>query len=278
MVLSRLVRAIKHPSLIVAKIWLTVVDPKGALRRLWLKFPFGSYELRMDWDIFQKPAYAYGIYHAAELAKKLGHDRLSVIEFGVASGHGLLIMEQRAAEVEQIFGIKIEVYGFDTGSGLPPASDYRDLPNVWSYGQFEMDEPKLRQKLSRAHLVIGNVLETVKQFSAMNPAPVGFVSFDMDYYSSTIAGMKLFEGQNKLFLPRILCYFDDIVGTNHYVGELLAIKDFNLANKMKKIDAIHGFGRTRNVSSVWNDALMTLHMFEHPHYSVHVGDIPHFPG
>jgi hypothetical protein len=232
----------------------------------------------MNWDVFQKPSYAYGIYHAAELAKKLGHDRISVIEFGVARGHGLKIMEQRATEIEQIFGVKVEVYGFDTGSGLPQASDYRDLPNVWSHGEFEMDETKLRQQLSRAHLILGDVAETVKQFLAMSPAPVGFVSFDMDYYSSTVSGMKLFDGPDELFLPRILCYFDDIVGTNRYVGELLAIEEFNLANENKKIGNIHGFGRTRKVPSVWNDALMTLHNFEHPRYCEYVGDIPHFPG
>jgi hypothetical protein len=112
----------------------------------------------------------------------------------------------------------------------------------------------------------------------MNPAPVGFVSFDMDYYSSTIAGMKLFDGPDALFLPRILCYFDDIVGTNRYVGELRAIEDFNLASENKKIDAIHGFGRTRKVTSVWNDALMVLHNYKHSRYCEHVGDILQFPG
>jgi hypothetical protein len=70
-----------------------------------------------------------------------------VIEFGVATGGGLRIMEQQAIEEEKIFGIRIEVYGFDTGSGLPPASDYRDLPNVWSHGKYKMDEAKLRQQI-----------------------------------------------------------------------------------------------------------------------------------
>jgi hypothetical protein len=41
MVLSRLVRAIKNPGLIVRIIWLALLDPKDVLRRLWLRFPFG---------------------------------------------------------------------------------------------------------------------------------------------------------------------------------------------------------------------------------------------
>ena len=57
--------------------------------------------------------------HGAALAKKLGHRRVSVLEFGVAGGRGLIDLEYHAREVSRELEIEIDVYGFDTGSGLP---------------------------------------------------------------------------------------------------------------------------------------------------------------
>jgi hypothetical protein len=53
------------------------------------------------------------------LGKTLGHERISVIEYGVAGGNGLRMLEEHAKKIESILGVKIEVYGFDTGKGLP---------------------------------------------------------------------------------------------------------------------------------------------------------------
>src|SRR5215831_11062434 len=62
----------------------------------------------------ERPAYYYCVYQGALLAKRLGHDSISVIEFGVAGGNGLLNLEMHAEKINEELGIKIEIYGFDT--------------------------------------------------------------------------------------------------------------------------------------------------------------------
>ena len=78
-----------------------------------------------------RAGHAWGILNAAYLAKALGHRQISLIEFGVAGGNGLLSMELAAKRIEKILGVGIEIYGFDSGRGLPKPQDYRDLPNLW---------------------------------------------------------------------------------------------------------------------------------------------------
>jgi hypothetical protein len=276
---SRFAKAARHPGLVVDKLWLFLLSPRTALLDLWRRFPYGSFERRMEWDLIQRPPYAFGIYHAADLAKRLGLPRMSAIEFGVAGGRGLLSMERIAAEVEAIFGVGIDIYGFDTGGGLPPPKDYRDLPYVWEAAEYRMDEAALRARLSRARLLIGDVADTVGSFIAERaPAPIGFVSFDLDYYSSTVAALKLLDGAHGSFLPRVLCYFDDTLGTNRHVGELLAIEEFNAAHERAKIAPLHGLELTRRIPGFWNAGMRMLHLFDHPRYGDHVGDVPHFAG
>src|SRR3954462_6374205 len=92
------------------------------------RFEHGSFRQRLELGALERPHYGYCVYHAADLAKKLNYDSISVIEFGVAGGNGLVILEQYAQEVAAEIGIKIEVYGFDNVPGLPAPTDYRDLP------------------------------------------------------------------------------------------------------------------------------------------------------
>ncbi|HEY5681248.1 MAG TPA: hypothetical protein VIS55_14360 [Pseudomonadales bacterium] len=49
----------------------------------------------------------------------------------MAGGNGLVEMERIAREVEPLFGVGIEIWGFDSGKGLPAPRDYRDLPYIW---------------------------------------------------------------------------------------------------------------------------------------------------
>src|SRR6266851_7746170 len=63
----------------------------------------------------ERPHYAYCVYQAAVLAKRLGYPRISVIEFGVAGGNGLVNLEWHAREISRWLSIGIDVYGFDTG-------------------------------------------------------------------------------------------------------------------------------------------------------------------
>jgi hypothetical protein len=212
------------------------------------------------------------------MAKRLGHERMSVIEFGVGKGRGLIMLEALAEEVESLLGVKIEIYAYDTGAGLPPPVDYRDIPYLWEAGDFAMDASGLKTRLKRSQLILGDVKDTLGEFAKLDPAPVGFISFDLDYYSSTVAAFNIFSVPDSLLAPRVLCYFDDILGSNRHIGELLAIEEFNAANLDKKIEEIHGLQLTRKVRAVWNNKMMMMHHFKHPRYNDPIGDVPHFPG
>ena len=105
----------------------------------------------------ERPNYLWGTLCAASLARALGIPRISVIEFGVAGGNGLVALERAAEEAERLSGVGIDVYGFDTGRGLPKPKDYRDLPQLWGEGNYRMDVERLQKRLSRARLLLGPV-------------------------------------------------------------------------------------------------------------------------
>ena len=67
-------------------------------------------------------------------------ERVSFIEFGVAGGNGLVALERIAQNLQTIFGIEVDIYGFDAVSGMPKSKDHRDLPNLWREGHYPMNE------------------------------------------------------------------------------------------------------------------------------------------
>src|SRR5262249_5196981 len=145
------------------------------------KFSLGSFEFRLAFDAVDRPWYAHGMYEAAVLARKLKLPGISVIEFGVAQGSGLVAMEDLARHIRKKVGVQIEIFGFDSGEGLPTHGDYRDLPCVWRRGFYKMDVDTVRRRLPTAQLVLGDVGETVPQFiKAGGFPPIGFISFDLD--------------------------------------------------------------------------------------------------
>lgn len=225
----------------------------------------------------QKPPgrapYRWGTLCSAFVAKELGYPRMSVIEFGVAGGNGLLQLERIAQEVGEAAGISIEVYGFDTGEGLPKPQDYRDLPQLWKEGFYGMDAERLKARLSTAELVLGPVARTVPEFIASSPAPVGFVSFDMDMYHSTMDAFQLFSADTDSFLPRVVCYFDDIIGFSHgdFNGERLAISDFNEEHELRKISQIYGLRYALDIDKAWTQMMYMFHAFDHPRYNDYDG-------
>lgn len=107
-----------------------------------------------------------------------------------------------------------------------------------------MDEEALRARLSpRTTLIIGNVNETVAGFfDQFNPPPVGFVSFDVDLFSSTRDALQLFLRKEKRMLWHVPVYFDDIdfLFNHRFAGELLAIDEFNQQNDKVRIDKWYG--------------------------------------
>lgn len=253
-----------------------IFNPRKVAYFVWRKFPIGPFSLRLQCDAVPRPQYAYCMYEAALLAARLGISRIAAIEFGVAKGAGLLAMEKIADEIEAEVPVEFQIFGFDTGSGLPKPSDYRDIPYAWQEGEFKMDEDNLRRQLRRAQLVIGNVKNTVPSFiNKFAPAPIAMISFDLDYYSSTSDALKIFDIGQENLLPRTYCYFDDIIVPdwflcNEWVGQLLAIKEFNEQNEMRKIAPVNGLRHKRIVQNQWNDQIYVFHDFEREDYNIRI--------
>ena len=243
-------------------------------RSVWRSLDIGSSQSRLRYGIWDRPDYAYGIYQAADQAHRLGLKKITAIEFGVAGGRGLMVIERLAARFGAELGVEIQVAGFDMGIGLPKPRDYRDLPHIWDTGFFEMDIGGLKKKLQRStKLVLGNVDETAAAFVQSGlDAPVGFISFDLDYYSSTVEALHIFDGGPDSRLPRVYCYFDDLVWPelachNEYTGEYLAIREFNEARAKQKICQLANLRWMRDYHDRWNDQMFIMHDFEHPLYT-----------
>jgi hypothetical protein len=197
---------------------------------------------------------------------------VSVIELGVAGGGGLVSLEHTSEVVESLVNIHIHVYGFDTGTGHPKPVDYRDQPNMWFEGQLPMKKEVVSSLLKRASLRLGLVRDTIPTFIAEEPAPVAFVSFDLDLYRSTHDAFTLFEAPYDCSLLRVISYFDDIMGHtyNDFGGERLAISEFNGAHENRKLSPIYNLkdfvpGRFHNKR--WWVEFFFAHFFEHPLYN-----------
>ena len=235
----------------------------------WLGAAFTS--LMRDAICAKKPWYVWGVLQGAVLARVLEIDGVSVLEFGVAGGAGLLSLERTASRVEELVDVRVDVYGFDSGVGLPEPTDYRDQPNMWFQGQLPMRREALDRLLDRASLRLGLVGESVPPFLEEKPSPIAFAAFDLDLYSSTCAALAVFDGPEGYVLPRVPCYFDDILGHtyNDYAGERLAIAEFNERHAMRKISQIYGLEyfvppKFKHIRQ-WN-GMFFAHFFDHPLY------------
>jgi hypothetical protein len=232
--------------------------------------------LRVRYGVASRPHYAFGVYTAADLACRLKLPGISVVEFGVAGGNGLVALEEIAREVSAHFKLPITVHGFDTGTGMPAPEDYRDLPFIWEQGDYKMDPAALQARLQGARLRLGDVGDSVAQMLAEPDVyPLGFAAFDLDYYSSTLRAFRIFDGPAVTRLPRVLCYFDDIIWPetacyNEYTGELGAIRDFNSHHDRIKLCEYHGLRLTQPQAVAWHEQTYVLHDFEHPLYNVNI--------
>lgn len=222
--------------------------------------------------------YLWGTLLGVRIARALGLSRISVLEFGVAGGNGLQALERAAIAASELSGVAVEVYGFDTGTGMPEPVDHRDLPWLIEPGWFELDEPALRARLRFAQLRLGPVGETVPEFAQGAHAPIGFIAFDLDYYSATIEAFALLDGPPGGLLPRVACYFDDVFGYgwSDFNGERAAIADFNAGHEQRKLGKIHGLRYSLPPSELqlpWHEQMYLLHAFDHPDYCTSEGPL-----
>jgi hypothetical protein len=220
-----------------------------------------------------RPNYLYGLLAAARTAKASGIKEVAAIEFGVAGGAGLIAMESSAAYVRDLTGVSFQVHGFDSGEGLPAArTDWRDCPFAFSGGEFKVDREQLERRLKGARLWYGDVAHTIHKFIADDSIPpIGFVSQDLDLYTSTRDTFDAFRMSHHRLLPRITMYFDDLVGYPYssVTGEWAAIDEFNLTETDLKIGQLRHlkYHLGRYAYAQWAECMYVLHVLKHPKYN-----------
>lgn len=180
-----------------------------------------------------RPHYYLGVRRALDLADKLGCERFSIAEFGVAEGNGVLLLQNivRALRDHPKHGRKqIHIYGFDTFEGLPEIRDMVDGSTMWKGGDFPSDLVKLRRAADPALLTLvpGLFSDSIAQVAAQwADAPLLFSMVDCDLYSSTVS---IFDALFPAHVPPASYWYFDDTRLHFYseqVGERRAIKEFN---------------------------------------------------
>ena len=220
-----------------------------------------------------RPHYETILLETCLEAKKLGYEEVTVLELGVAGGNGIISLEKYKNKIEALYNIKINVYGFDSGEGIPQSNSEFDLPFHWKQGDFKTDKKKL-QSTTTSKIIYGDVKNSLDEFIKYQPKNIIAIFFDMDLYTSTKNFLKQIDKLQNYLCPRVYCYFDDIFNPNHWinkhVGEQLAIEEFNYENKNLKIglapDNINDFK-----FPLAKGQLFMLNHFNHPDYKKYVG-------
>ena len=119
----------------------------------------------------------------------------------------------------------------------------------------------------KTKIYYGEIKETINLLKndLADNIKIGFVSIDVDYYSSTKACTKVFNFDQFFYLPSVIVYFDDVNNPDHNVfcGELLAIDEFNLANKYRKITKMTQLRNYRIFkNAIWLDQMYFLHVLD----------------
>ena len=224
-----------------------------------------------------RPHYESLIYETCKNAIKLGFNEISVVELGVAGGNGIKSILKYKRKIEKILDIKINIVGFDTGTGLPNSNLKEDLPYFWKQGDYTNTNLKdLEKEDSSIKIYEGNISSTIDKYILENKKKIGLIFFDLDLYSST----KLFLdkipalSEKKLLLPRVFCYFDDLFVADYTLndinGEPLAIKEFN--NQFKKIKLGKTFDHITDFKfPLAKGQIYTLHDFDNENYNKYIG-------
>jgi|TARA_B110001452_G_C15185018_1_gene411589 hypothetical protein len=202
-----------------------------------LRIAFLAY-LSLKFKTF-KPHYESILYEACLEAKKLGINNVTTLELGVAGGNGIMALEKYKKKIEKVLDIKIDIYGFDTGTGLPETENVNeDLPFFWRSDQYKIDKDDLEKRIS-SKIFYGDVKDTVDDFVKVNKNKICCIFFDLDLYTSTKNFLNQVPKIKDQLLPRVLCYMDDVYVPENYInqfnGVFKAIDEFNNANDKFKL-------------------------------------------
>jgi len=225
-----------------------------------------------------RPYYETILLESVLEAKELGYKKVSVLELGVAGGNGIITLEKYKKKIEKLTNIQIEIYGFDTGDGLPQIDNRYDLPFIWSTGDYKNDKQELEKRIT-SKIFYGDIKDTFEDFIKTDPEKIVSIFIDLDLYTSTKKFLNQLQKFKHYLSPRVYCYFDDVFHPSHYInehnGELLAIKEFNDENTDIKIG--------KSVSSFYDfkfptgtEGLFMMHNFFHKDYFKKLGSHSNF--
>lgn len=92
---------------------------------------------------------------------------------------------------------------------------------------------------------------------------IGFVSVDVDYHSSATSCLSVLEYGTSCYMPAVPMYFDDFMTdcltANSWCGEALAIREFNEAPALRKIEPNPFF----DTANRWRP-YHACHILDHP--------------
>lgn len=228
------------------------------------------FEWAADFDALSYTAYGVGLLVAAQYAEREGSPGFTAVEFGVAGGNGLLALSKYAELASRLTGLKIQVVGFDAGGGLPESEDPRDAPWHWNAGDFPCNLTTLRERLPiDADVIIGRIEDTLPSWLRNGTRlPIGFVSVDVDYYSSTKAiCTALRDAPTTSILPLIECYFDDYLHAfvPRRVGGAAALSEFNSISSQRFFDRDDWLSEGRPYAErLWLRRMHTFYSLDHP--------------
>lgn len=252
------------------RLWNHPQPVRFAIRKALSHFPL-PFRLGLELGALPYHRYAYAMLEASKLAAALGLREISAVEFGIGGGNGLVAMESFAHEIWRATGVNVACHGFDLGTGLPKPKDYRDQPYYWVEGSYACDVAKLKSRLNGTKLYWGDIAETVARFSG---PPVGFVSVDVDLYSSARHALRIFDVADHL--PRAFCWLDDTFHRfrsdmcfySDRTGERLAVREFNEAHPRMSIERLDV---PAHMLVSLTPGMHILHDFDHPLYCTPLG-------
>ena len=83
----------------------------------------------------------------------------------MAGGDGIKTLVKYKKKVEKIFKIKINIIGFDTGTGLPDTTYKQDLPFFWKKGDYtNQNLSNLEKEFTNVKIYQGNISSTLDKF------------------------------------------------------------------------------------------------------------------
>ena len=203
--------------------------------------------------VLPRPNYALGILMAAHQAKELNYKKISIIELGCWNFEGLIDIENYINDIKKFIDIDFSVYGFELGSGhIKEETDPRNRLYELSGGDYAFKKEENIKKLKFSRLILGDVKETVPKFleeKHLDNAPLGFVIFDLGFYTSAKDALNLLKSKSKRYLPRTIIYSDNNYFVLENEADKLAFAEFN-NERGKTISPIGELAEQLSIS--WN--------------------------